>query len=481
MIEVLRVPRTARLFIGETALLLLIGCTGMVVGVGFPESLRDPYLLPAALLFSLCVQLSLHYHGLYRRDGEVAPEGAGRILLRAVGLAGIALYGVGRILPLPGLDGASLLLASSLSTGMLAGTRALYDVAIRRGVDAIPTLLLGDGELARELLSLLSMRRDFTVVSLFAPPTSIASRSATSSPVAGEGWRPAEAGAEVTALPPPERRVGRAWEDLLPLVEEQKIRLIVVALDDFRQKTPIESLLKAKLSGVRVVDAATLYEELTGRVLLKALRPSGIIYDDLFLTRDFSRRLGRLLDLVISGLGLILAAPLMALVAIAIKLDSRGPVLYRQERLGLRGRPFFLFKFRSMRTDAEKDGPQWAREGEDPRVTRVGRFIRQTRLDELPQLWNVLIGEMSLVGPRPERPVFGDLLDAKIPFFRARLMVKPGITGYAQVRHRYAASVEDSAEKLAYDLYYVKYASLWFDLAILLDTVKVVLLRIGSR
>ncbi|MFT3773046.1 MAG: sugar transferase [Minicystis sp.] len=166
--------------------------------------------------------------------------------------------------------------------------------------------------------------------------------------------------------------------------------------------------------------------------------------------------------------------------AVAIKLDSPGPVLYSQIRAGERGRTFRMHKLRSMRTDAEARGAAWAAE-DDPRVTRVGRFLRRTRIDENPQLWNVLVGDMSLVGPRPERPVFVEQLEQQIPFFRQRLGVKPGVTGHAQVRCRYGASIEDAREKLAYDLFYIKSLSLWFDLSILIDTVKVVLLRIGSR
>jgi lipopolysaccharide/colanic/teichoic acid biosynthesis glycosyltransferase len=170
----------------------------------------------------------------------------------------------------------------------------------------------------------------------------------------------------------------------------------------------------------------------------------------------------------------------MALTAIAVKLDSPGPALYRQLRAGELGRPFTLYKFRSMRIDAEQLGARFAEEN-DPRITRVGRFIRKTRLDELPQLWNVLKGEMSMVGPRPERPVFVEQLEQQVPYFKQRLYVKPGVTGHAQVRCRYGATTEDHLEKLEYDLYYIKSHTVMFDLSIMLDTIKVVLLRIGAR
>ena len=213
---------------------------------------------------------------------------------------------------------------------------------------------------------------------------------------------------------------------------------------------------------------------------MRELKPSQLIFAHGFQLRRTTLVLKRAFDILAAAVGLVLAAPLMLLTAIAIKLDSPGPVLYSQVRAGAFGREFSILKFRSMRADAEKNGAVWAQE-RDPRVTRVGEIIRRTRLDELPQLWNVLVGDMSLVGPRPERPIFIAQLEREIPFFRQRLYVKPGVTGHAQVRCRYAASTEDALEKLQYDLFYIKSFSIWFDLSILIDTVKVVLLRIGAR
>jgi exopolysaccharide biosynthesis polyprenyl glycosylphosphotransferase len=218
----------------------------------------------------------------------------------------------------------------------------------------------------------------------------------------------------------------------------------------------------------------------TGKIFVRELKPSQIIFSHGFSVRRRTLVAKRIFDLLCATAGLLLALPLMVLTAIAVKLDSPGPALYSQRRTGAFGKSFQIHKFRSMRTDAEKNGAAWAMEN-DPRVTRVGRFIRKTRLDELPQLWNVLVGEMSLVGPRPERPEFIEHLEEDIPFFRQRLCVKPGVTGHAQVRCRYGASTEDALEKLQYDLYYMKSFSLWFDLSILIDTVKVVLGRIGAR
>jgi exopolysaccharide biosynthesis polyprenyl glycosylphosphotransferase len=219
---------------------------------------------------------------------------------------------------------------------------------------------------------------------------------------------------------------------------------------------------------------------MTGKIFVDDLRPSWLIFSDGFCASRVTRFVKRLFDLAGALAGLVVAAPIMLLTAIAVRLDSPGPVLYRQERVGEHGRLFTLYKFRSMRIDAEQGTPVWAT-SHDSRVTRVGRVIRLTRLDELPQLWNVLRGEMSFVGPRPERQFFVQQLAEAIPFYMARHAVRPGVTGWAQVRYRYGASVEDSLEKLRYDLYYIKHLSLVFDLTILVDTIKVMVCRKGAQ
>jgi sugar transferase (PEP-CTERM system associated) len=266
--------------------------------------------------------------------------------------------------------------------------------------------------------------------------------------------------------------------DIVRLVRTHRVNRIIVGLSDRRGKLPIDELLEAKLQGVRIEEPETTYERLTGKILLDELRPSWLIFSDGFRARWLTRAAKRLIDIVLAVVGLVVAAPLMLLTAIAVWLDSPGQVLYAQERVGEHGRRFTLYKFRSMRIDAERGTPIWARE-QDERVTAVGRFIRVTRLDELPQLWNVLLGDMSFVGPRPERPFFVEQLAQAIPFYRQRHAVKPGITGWAQVKYRYGASIEDAREKLRYDLYYVKHLSIIFDLTIVFDTVKVILWRKG--
>ncbi len=268
--------------------------------------------------------------------------------------------------------------------------------------------------------------------------------------------------------------------DLSSLIAQHQVNRVVVGLTDRRGRMPIRELLQAKLCGVRVEDATTTYERLTGKILLDDLKPSWFIFSDGFRAARGTRLVKRAVDVILASIGLLCAAPLMLLTVVAIRLDSPGPILYCQDRVGENGREFTLCKFRSMRADAERGTPVWAKDKDD-RVTRVGRFIRLTRLDELPQLWNVLSGDMSFVGPRPERPYFVEQLAAAIPFYKERHVVKPGVTGWAQVRYRYGSSVEDAREKLQYDLYYIKHLSIVFDLTIVADTVKVILSGKGAR
>jgi sugar transferase (PEP-CTERM system associated) len=268
--------------------------------------------------------------------------------------------------------------------------------------------------------------------------------------------------------------------DLPSLIARHQIDRVIVGLTDRRGRMPIRELLQAKLSGVRVEDAATTYERITGKILLDDLKPSWFIFSDGCRAARGTRLVKRAVDVILASIGLLCAAPLMLLTAIAIRLDSPGPIFYRQDRVGENGHLFTLCKFRSMRMDAEEGTPIWAKD-RDERVTRIGRFLRLTRFDELPQLWNVLRGNMSFVGPRPERPYFVEQLAAANPFYMERHCVKPGVTGWAQVRYRYGSSVEDAMEKLQYDLYYVKHLSIIFDLTIVADTVKVILSGKGAK
>ena len=279
-----------------------------------------------------------------------------------------------------------------------------------------------------------------------------------------------------------------AWGILSPntsltdIVMEQQVDEIVVALAERRGGSmPLRELLDCKLQGVRVVDMATHFEKTLGQIRLDSVSAGWLIFGDGFSQGLLRTVVKRLFDIVCALILIILASPIILLTGILILIESGGPVLYLQERVGLNGRLFNVVKFRSMRIDAEQDGqPRWAA-AQDDRVTRVGRILRKLRIDELPQLFSVLSGDMSLVGPRPERPYFVDKLTRELPYFAVRQSVKPGVTGWAQVRYHYGASVEDSAEKLQYDLYYVKNHTLFLDLVILFETVGVVLTAKGAQ
>jgi sugar transferase (PEP-CTERM system associated) len=280
----------------------------------------------------------------------------------------------------------------------------------------------------------------------------------------------------------PRDRIVPKAASLESLVEDYRIQAIVVAVREQRNGAlPVAELLNCRLRGVDVIDVPAVLERVTGTVPVEALKSSWLIYNRGFAQGWGRRTVKRAFDLAAATGLLIVAAPVMLLTALAILLESGRPIIFRQERVGYRGRSFTLLKFRSMRTDAEQDGvPRWASVG-DPRITAVGRLIRRTRIDELPQLFNVLRGEMSLVGPRPERPYFSAELGKAIPFYATRYTVKPGVTGWAQVRYQYGGSIEEAVRKLEFDLYYVKNHSLLLDLVILAKSVRVVILGEGAR
>ena len=257
---------------------------------------------------------------------------------------------------------------------------------------------------------------------------------------------------------------------------------VVLALEERRNALPLKDLLRIKTTGVHVNEISTFLERETGRVDLDSVNPSWLIFSDGFSSsRVLSSIVKRLFDIVASLVLMIVTLPLIAVTAIAVKLESRGPAFYRQRRVGLYNQGFDIVKLRSMRQDAEIAGQAVWAEKDDPRITRVGRIIRKLRIDELPQTWSVLKGEMSFVGPRPERPQFVDDLEQQLPYYAERHMVKPGITGWAQINYPYGASIEDSRQKLEYDLYYAKNYSPFLDLLILLQTIRVVIWPEGAR
>jgi sugar transferase (PEP-CTERM system associated) len=409
-----------------------------------------------ALVTALC-QLCFYYNDLY--DLTVVHSNRELVvrLLQAAGAAAIVLAAACVTVPSLILDPSTFVTALGVFVVAVISWRVVFNYLARDPHLEERILILGTGSTARMLAQQIATQQDFAYRLV--------------------GF--VDEGEERTFVRQHDI-LGNA-NDIDRLIGDRRVDRIVCGLSDRRGRLPIEALLRAKLSGVRVEDATTTYERLTGKILIDDLKPSWLIFSDGFRASRWTRSIKRMLDLSLSMIVFIVAAPFMVLTAIAIALDSSGGVLYSQERVGEDGRVFKIYKFRSMRTDAEHAGtPVWARDKDD-RVTRVGRFIRAARLDELPQLWNVMNGDMSFVGPRPERPFFVDQLAQAIPFYMQRHAVKPGLTGWAQVKYRYGSTIEDAMEKLRYDLYYIKHMSIVFDLTIVLDTVKVILFGKGAK
>lgn len=418
--------------------------------------------LPAAM-FAGVMSLLFSFVGLYRRGAITVSLRAmfGRALvalgmgsciaylaLRAEGSADYAVPLAGYALPI-------------MVFGVIA-VRSVVHLARRASVGAGRILIVGTGEealgVATDLGAAGSARR--TIVGFY--PT-----AADTAPVGSH------------ALAAPVFPKGLSIDEV---VQKYRVDEVIVAVREQRGGgVPMDQLLACRIRGIPVLDLAGFFERAKGEVPTDSLKASWLVYGHGFVQGGMRTVIKRVFDLVSSSLLLLVASPVVVLTAIAVKLESPGPVIYRQERVGLGGRSFMCLKFRSMRIDAEKDGvARWATKN-DSRVTRVGAFIRKMRIDELPQLISVLKGEMSLVGPRPERPSFVAQLQQQIPFYDIRHSVKPGVTGWAQVRYSYGASVEDARRKHQFDLYYVKNNSLFLDLLVLVETVSVVLFREGAH
>ena len=456
MLRISRHYMPALLFITVAADLSVIAIALLSAqGIGFPNG--EGALWPKVAIVACASLLALYLADLYKLDFRIRRVELASRLLVALIASTTTTAAIGYALPILSLGRFAFTYTFGvIALGLLAWRLVWLDRGAKRQLRH-RVLVLGVGPAASVLPELqFSPTRPFTIVGFLDDAPDAADRVPAGFPLLGK-----------TA-------------DLLNLADELRPDLVLVALAEMRRALPAEELLECRLQGINVEDWPTFYERQTGKILVTNLRPSWLIFSDGFVKTDTTRMVKRAMDIGLAFAGLVISLPFMGLVACAIKLEGKGPILFRQERVGERGRIFVLKKFRSMTVDAERNGPVWAAE-RDPRVTRVGRWLRRTRLDELPQFWNVLSGDMSFVGPRPERPEFVETLKREIPFYMGRHSVKPGITGWAQVRHRYAASVEDSMEKLQYDLYYIKNLSLLLDLVILLSTLQVVLFTRGSR
>ncbi len=457
--------RRVALVLVEHALIVLAVVLAAVVRLGVPDGAEGYFhwVLRAVVVASV-LQVCLHYGDLYdmrtlsdRRDLLIG-------LLRSLGAASAILAIIYYWLPDLVVGRGVFALATVLIIALVAGWRVSFEWISLRGQPAERLLIVGTGVAAVSLARELFERRSELGVELVGFVDSGAAKVGTAS------------GAIAGTVD-----IMGTVKDIPAIVKRKRVDRVVVSLADARGKLNMDELLAMKLNdGVRFDHLASVYEQYTGKIAVENLRPSWMIFSDGFKKSDTLAAVKRLSDLVFAVVGLVLASPLMLFVWVALRVSSPGPAIYSQVRVGKDGATFTIHKFRSMRVDAEAaSGPVWAKEN-DPRVTKLGRFLRRTRLDELPQLWNVLRGDMSFVGPRPERPEFIAELARRIPFYGQRHVVRPGLTGWAQVRHRYGASVDDSQEKLQYDLFYIKHLSLAFDLYIVLETVKTVLVRGGS-
>jgi len=426
-----------------------------------PPSQHPAPWIPHSLLFAGIMFVSMAAMGLYNSRQRARLAGLlSRVAASMLGGAmviAVILY----LFPVLRIERGALLLSTLVSFGAVAVVRVLFDLIVDEDVFKRRVLVYGAGRRAASIARLRrrSDRRGFVIV----------------------GYVTAE-GDELSALRDHEHLV-RPGQDLLTFCQARRIDEIVVAMDDRRRRFPMDQLLECRLEGVEVNELVTFLERETGKVRLDILNPSWMIFAEGFRQGRAQGIFERLFDVVASFVMLTATAPVMLLTAAAIKLSDgwRAPILYRQVRVGQYGKPFKLLKFRSMREDAERDGQaQWAQKN-DSRITRVGSFIRTTRIDELPQILNVLRGEMSFVGPRPERPEFVEQLNETIPYYRERHSIKPGITGWAQLCYPYGSSEQDAIEKLQYDLYYVKNHSLIFYIAILVQTVEVIVWGKGAR
>jgi len=420
----------------------------------------DLMLVLRILLTTAILQTCLYYNDLYDFDiVSQIPEIIIR-LLQSLGIASILLAGVYFLFPLVILDQKIYMLSIFFLIFFIIFWRVGYLHILNKGMFNQRIIILGSSKLAMDIYGKIAGTIDcgYTVCAVI----------------------PDDPGTETDRLP--ENLVVTQKDKALHEVSETYgINKIIVALKEKRGRFPTQELIQCRTKGIDVISGSSFYEMLTGKVLVREIEPSWLIFSKGFQKSRLKAGMKRMQDVILASILLTLLSPLLLVVSILIKVDSKGPVLFAQDRVGGGKKEYMMHKFRSMVQDAEKlTGPVWAGDN-DNRITRVGRVIRKYRIDELPQLWEVLMGTMSLVGPRPERKYFTDQLEEKIPFYTQRFNVKPGLTGWAQVCYDYGATVEDAVEKLNYDLFYIKNMSFALDMVILLKTVKTVLFGKGAR
>lgn len=426
-----------------------------------PSYWFDMMLVFRILLITFICQICLYYNDLYDFDvASTLPEISIR-LLQALGITSIALAVIYFFFPIAIINWKIYILSIAFVMVFIIGWRIAYIKMLNMGIFNEKIMLLGSSNFASEIYKTITNTIDcgyaVSVIIMDSEDNNFNTEISNS-----------------TTIQKHEKNLCTTCHDL-------GIKKIVVALKEKRGNFPIQQLLECRTAGIEVIDGSSFYEMLTGKVMVRRINPSWLIFSNGFKKSRIRNMMKRIEDILLASVMLILLSPLLLVVSIMIKLTSKGPVLFAQDRVGKDRKEYMMHKFRSMVADAEKlTGPVWAGDN-DKRITSVGKVIRKYRIDELPQLWEVLTGKMSMVGPRPERRYFTDKLEAEIPFYGQRFHAKPGLTGWAQVCYDYGATVEDAVEKLNYELFYIKNMSIIMDMIIILKTIKTVLFGRGAR
>jgi sugar transferase (PEP-CTERM system associated) len=423
----------------------------------------NEWLYLKILLISLVCQTCLYYNDLYDLKVTDTFQELGIRLLQSLGIAAIILAGIYVIFP-KAIVGSGIFAVSIVFVIILiVSWRFFYALILSHGIFNQKIILLGSGPLAQNILDEIIHRKDSGYTIALNVQDALEDSDASCDQIQ----------AEIICK--------KDYDGLCELAEQLDIKKVIVAIKERRGKLPLKELVKCRVKGIDVIEGTSFYEMLAGKLIVDQINPAWIIFSKGFYKSRTRRFIKRVLDLILSVFMIVLFLPLIIVTSVLIKIDSTGPLFFSQERVGMNKKPYRLYKFRSMVQDAEKQsGPVWASDN-DKRTTRVGKVIRKWRIDEIPQLWNVLKGDMSFVGPRPEREFFVNKLEIIIPYYVERFSVKPGISGWAQVCYSYGASVDDAVEKLNYDLFYIKNMSVFMDLMIILRTIKIVLFGKGSR
>ena len=447
--------RTLVLVLGETVIVCSSFIVAALIRLGQDSALVLEYEngLYKVLAITGIALLCFYYFDLY--DTQRVPSG-GETFFRifiALGILSLVLAAIEAFIPGFLLGNDVFLLGLLILTLSLIGWRWLYGWLLSQPFLRERVYVLGSGDRAQRLVEALQKRPELGLEVV--------------------GWGGAASDGSLTRE--------QLASQLMSLREKNAVDHVIVAMSDGRGKMPVRELLDLRLSGVKIDDATGLLEKISGKIEVHELHPSRLIFSEGFRLNYLFLALRRLISFAVALIGLALCLPLIPFIAVAVKMNSPGPVLYRQKRVGQRGRVFTCYKFRTMRADAEAgSGATWATDG-DPRITAVGRILRHLRLDEIPQMWNVLKGDMGFIGPRPERPEFVEQLSQQIPYYNLRHIIRPGITGWAQIRYKYGNTVEDAREKLQYDLFYIKNISIGLDFWIFVQTIKVILLGRGAQ